>query len=242
MTPVYPEGDDKTKVGFVPQIPYNTAMISQNVQALLDEVRAAEQRLGRTITVVGVTKYVSVADTQAVIDAGITHIGENKVQDGMAKKAACLGPNVTWHLLGHLQTNKIKKAVETFDWIESVDSFRVLQGISEAAGKLGKVMNVLLEVNIANEATKTGFSPKELTENCAQFFSLANVMIRGIMTMPFPSSEQSVYFGQAKILFDQLSAQYPTVDTLSMGMSGDYSLAIEAGSTQIRVGSLLFAH
>lgn len=191
-----------------------------------------------------VTKYASVDQTRHLIDAGVTLLGENKVQDGLAKQAAFVDrPALAWHLIGHLQTNKIKKAVTGFSGIDSVDSLKVLHKIGAESEAIGMTTSVLIQVNMGREPQKTGFLPEELLEFHPQLWAVSGVKIAGLMIVVPASSTVEVirpYFSDAKKLYDRLKSVYSGVHTLSMGMSSDFEIALQEGSTLVRVGSLLF--
>ncbi len=189
-----------------------------------------------------VTKYVTAEVIQCLVDEGVMLIGENKVQDALKKQALVHGAS-QWELIGHLQSNKVKQAVTHFKRIASADSLRLLQLINEEAKKQNKVMPILLQVNIAKEESKFGFEQEVLLKERAHIFSLLNIEIQGIMVIaPYAEDpeESRLFFRQGKHLFDELKADYSSLSVLSMGMSHDYKVAIEEGSTLIRIGSLLF--
>jgi PLP dependent protein len=199
-------------------------------------------------TLVAVTKTKPLEMLKEAYALGLRVFGENKVQEIMAK-APTLPPNVEWHLIGHLQTNKVKVAVRFVRCIQSVDSFRLLQEIDKQAAKIDRVIDCLLQVHIAQEETKFGLSPQELAEllRDPELPNLAHVRVRGLMGMASNTTDQAqvrAEFRGLKQLFDQTSqAPHPAnvqFHELSMGMSGDYALALAEGSTMIRVGSKLF--
>jgi hypothetical protein len=226
--------------------------IVENIARVREQVRAAERRAGRAadeITVMGVTKTVSPPQIHEAYSAGLRVFGENRVQD-FAGKADALRDlhDAEWHMIGHLQTNKAAKAVELVAHIDSVDSLRLAQKLNSAAAETGKRLFLLIEINIAGEAAKSGVAPdstalEQLLEAAAQLPSLE---IRGLMTLPpyNEDPEQSrPYFRKMRALFDKIAQRnLPAVrmEVLSMGMSHDFEIAIEEGATCIRVGTAIF--
>lgn len=224
--------------------------IAEKYSEALERKNAAAIRSGRQpedVILMAVTKTRTADELNEVIDAGATDIGENKVQE-IVEKFDKVKP-VRWHLIGHLQTNKVKNVVDKVVMIHSVDSFRLAEEINKRSANIGKVMDVLIQVNSAMEETKTGIAKEEvkkLTELIAKNFE--NIRICGIMCIP-PRCENPddarVYFKEAKELFEEMKEWglpeervNPTV--LSMGMSNDFEVAIEEGSTIVRVGSSIF--
>lgn len=179
------------------------------------------------------------------ISAGIKVIGENYVKEAESKFGV-IGRKAEWHLIGHLQKNKVKKAVRIFDMIETLDSLELAESINKECSKINKVMHLLIEVNIASEPNKSGVLPEkteELVKNCLDF---ENIKIGGLMTMgPFLSDPEELrpYFRKAKHIFDQIKDKYSTIipwQYLSMGMSSSYKIAIEEGANIVRVGTAIF--
>ncbi|HEX3007211.1 MAG TPA: YggS family pyridoxal phosphate-dependent enzyme [Bacteroidales bacterium] len=200
------------------------------------------------VTLVAVSKTKPVTDIMEVYDEGVRDFGENKVQE-LVQKYEQLPKDIRWHLIGHLQTNKVKYVAPFVYCIQSVDSLKLLKEINKEALKNNRIINCLLQVHIAKEETKFGFSCEELTaclEN-DEFKSLKNVSIGGLMGMATFTSDQSLIqneFTELKSIFDKLKLEYFKSNTdfknISMGMSSDYELAINCGSTIVRVGSLIF--
>ena len=182
---------------------------------------------------------------QAAIDAGITDIGENRVQEAL-NKAETLEREVKWHLIGHLQRNKVKHAVRQFDLIHSVDSVRLAQEIDKAAEKLGKVQNILVQINLAREESKSGIYREDLDNMLAEIDRLRFVRLQGFMCIA-PNYEDveecRPLFRAMYELFQQVKAHAPyTADIryLSMGMTHDYEIAVEEGANLVRVGTAIF--
>ena len=208
--------------------------LEATLNTLLDNLSSKDQLLC-------VTKYASMDCIQALYDLGIRQFGENKVQDAEKKIQAFQFTDCRWELIGHLQTNKAKKAVSLFDRIQSVDSIKLLKKINEEAQKIHKNQCVLIQLNFANDPQKFGFEPEFVISHLDELFSFSNITVDGIMTMaPYGKSEQELlnFFIEAKKFYDILKSRYNTIGTLSMGMSQDYELALKAGSTLIRLGSI----
>ncbi len=221
--------------------------IQHNLEIVRQRVAAACERAGRSpeeIVLVAVTKTVDAERINAAIDAGVTDIGENRVQEAL-QKFPLIKP-ATRHLIGHLQTNKVKKAVPVFDWIHSVDSFHLAEKISQEAQQLGKTLPILLEVKTSPEETKFGLSVSETKEVARQIGALPGIRLRGLMTIaPFTSEEEPIRasFRTLRDLREEIEAAgFPGVqmDTLSMGMSNDFEIAIEEGATMVRIGTAIF--
>lgn len=200
------------------------------------------EKIGNT-TLVCITKTIEPERINEAIRAGATIIGENRVQEYEDKRDDIL-PCET-HLTGHLQTNKVKKAVHLFDVIQSIDSLKLIRNIDRRARDIGKVQRVYLQVNIGNEPQKYGFRPDELKNAITEIRSLRNVRVEGLMCIPpfVPPEQTRSYFRKMKALFDEMKQENRDnidIRTLSMGMSSDYRIAIEEGATMVRVGSAIF--
>lgn len=222
--------------------------IANNLALVRERIAAAAGRSGRSasdVTLVAVTKYVAADVAQAVLAAGCTDLGESRPQELWAK-AETVGPDVRWHLIGHLQRNKVRRTLPLVHLIQSVDSRRLLATLNEEATLAGQQVSVLLEANISGDATKTGLPPAELEPLLADAARWPQVAIRGLMGMASGTGGESAAkrdFSRLRTLGEQLSRNLPAgvaLDELSMGMSGDYELAVEAGATIVRVGSALF--
>ena len=211
--------------------------ISDNIQLVREAIAKAAERAGRRaedITLVAVTKKKPASAVLEALSAGITDIGENYVQEAGEKREQVLGGR--WHLLGHLQSNKAKIAVSLFDLIESVDSVKLAQALGRQAA--GKHQDILVQVHLGDEETKTGFAPDTALDAAAEIAVLPNVSLLGLMGIAPNGTDPRPYFQQLKRLFDQLPAENRQI--LSMGMSGDYEIAIEEGTTSVRVGTAIF--
>lgn len=213
--------------------------ISENLKSIHERINAAQARSERSaasVTLVAVTKTVSVERISEAQQCGESVFGENRVQELNAKYPEI--KDVHWHLIGHLQTNKVKYAVGKAELIHSVDSLHLAEAINAAAEKLGIVQDFLLEVNISGEESKYGLTIDEIADIMKETEKLKNIRFRGFMTMaPKAAAESEIraVFRRAHDLFVQYNA-----DILSMGMSGDFELAVEEGATHVRVGSAIF--
>lgn len=216
-----------------------------NEEAIVEAVKRILGTLPPGVTLVAAAKERTVEQVRAAIHAGVTHVGHNYVQD--AEPMIPLVPEpVRWHMIGHLQTNKVKKAVEWFDMIETVDSRRLGQEIDKRCAAIGKVMPVLVEVNSGREANKTGVLPEEVDGLVGQLAQLPDIRVQGLMTMGprFGNPEDArPYFRTTRTAFERLAeTPIPNVEMryLSMGMSNSYRVAIEEGANVVRIGTLLF--
>ena len=217
----------------------NLAKVQQEL-ALAMAARDKNFVSGTTLTIVAATKTQSPETLQQALALGIKIFGENKVQEAQTKTEHVVA---TWHLIGHLQTNKVKQAVKIFDLIHSVDSIHLMQEIDKQAGKIGKVQNILLQVNIACEASKSGFAEDMLADAANFTQTLQYVNLKGIMVIAPHVSEENLIreiFRRGYTNFAQLKSKHNSVEILSMGMSEDYILAVQEGSNMIRLGSKLF--
>jgi len=209
---------------------------------LLNNYQEITASLSEDITLVCVTKYVGIAETQELIQAGAQNIGENRIQVAR-EKIDSIPDNVKWQMIGPLQKNKAKYAVKMFDMIQSVDSLSLATELNKQAEKISKIQKILLQVNIGEESQKYGFLSSEVAKAITNVDSLKNIKIKGLMAIP-PFNEDTEnsrpYFQQMKSLFDHINTNILPLTYLSMGMSADYQVAIEEGSNMVRIGSLLF--
>lgn len=224
--------------------------VRENYLEVLNKKNQAALRAGRNpedITLMAVTKLHTVDEINEAIDAGATDIGENKVQE-LLSKYEDVKP-VRWHLIGHLQTNKVKQIIDKVVMIHSVDSLHLAEEINKRAGNAGLVMDILIEINVGEEETKTGIQAEELMDLAKKITDTCeNVRLRGVMCIPPYGEDPEVsrkYFRETRELFEKLQQlglpeDRALIDTLSMGMSGDYETAVEEGATIVRVGSAIF--
>ena len=214
--------------------------VAENFRAILTEIEQARKR--EEIILVAVTKNHGVEKMREVIDAGANHIGENRVQEA-AEKFQTLNREVTRHLIGHLQTNKVKAAVKLFDVIQSVDSQHLAAALDKAAAQLDKVQDILIQVNLAREPQKSGALPEDLNALINFVEGSKNLRLRGLMMIApnFPDVEEvRPLFRKMRELFDELKTSRKHFDFLSMGMTHDYKVAVEEGANLIRIGTAIF--
>ena len=204
--------------------------------------RTERKETGDEVCLVAVTKNHPAAVVTEIQSLGVGNIGENRVQEAREKQQQVGHPG-KWHLIGHLQTNKAKQAVEFFDLIESADSEQLLRALEKEAAKQGKVMDVLLQINVAREPQKTGFLPEDYEAVLPLLDSFPHIRVRGIMVIAPNTPDQTVLhsvFRQGYDYFCKLKRQRKDIDFLSMGMTSDYAIAVEEGANMVRVGTALF--
>ena len=224
------------------------SQISDNLINIHSRMQDAAHRVGRQVLdvrLVAVSKTYPPAVIQEAWNSGQHVFGENRVQDALPKIAE-LPAEAEWHFIGHLQSNKIRKALPAFTLIHGVENREIAIQINRIAGEMGLTANILLEINVSGEATKFGFSPADLRENLEGLLCLPNIRINGLMTMaPYSEDPETArpVFSKLRILRDELAAQSgQALPELSMGMSGDFEVAIQEGATIVRIGSSIFGH
>jgi pyridoxal phosphate enzyme (YggS family) len=222
------------------------ADIAANVSRVREQMTEAAMRSGRdpsSVRLVAVTKTFPAETVQAAYDCGLRDFGENRVQEFSQKLPSLRTPGAAFHLIGHLQSNKVQPAM-AFDWIQTVDSERLARRLSQAALEAQKTIAVLIEVKLGKEAEKSGIPEAELAQLVSAVASLPGLDLRGLMTMPPYSDdpeEARPYFRRLRELRDQLrESGYANVRELSMGMTHDFPIAIEEGATIVRIGTALF--
>ena len=223
-----------------------------HMAANIDHVRSiiaeAALRVGRApegITLVAVSKTMPVELVQMAYNLGVTDFGENRVQEALPKIAAFHAQELRWHMIGHLQSNKAGKVVSPFYCVQSVDSLHLAQSLSRHAGEQGKRLSVLLQINVSGEASKEGMPLAEASELARQIVALPHIQVEGLMTIaPLVKDPEQVrpVFRTLRLLREQLRAELPVCSWqhLSMGMTDDYSVAIEEGATIVRIGRAIF--
>ena len=222
--------------------------IADNFKTVRNRIVAAAKRAGRdpaSVQLVVVTKTIDIERIKEAVAAGATILGENRVQEAK-EKIEKLGSIASWHLIGHLQANKAKYAVKLFDLVHSVDSLELAKEIDKQAAKIGKVQHVLIEVNIAGEASKAGMTVRNAPALVREAAKLGHIAIQGLMTIP-PFSENQEdsrpYFCVLRELAESIAKEHipnAAMKELSMGMSGDFEVAVEEGATVVRVGMAIF--
>jgi hypothetical protein len=225
-----------------------TMTVRENLERIRERVARAAERTGRdpaAITIIAVTKTHGPEVVTQAIEAGLADVGENKVQEFLAKAPDVKLP-CRWHLVGHLQTNKVAKVIGRFALIQSVDSFRLAEHLSAAGAKASVTTDILLEVNTSGEESKFGLPPDDVSSACELIAGLPNLRIRGLMTVGPLVSDAGVVgaaFANLRRLKEEIEAariENVSIEHLSMGMTDDFEIAIAEGSTMIRLGRILF--
>lgn len=219
--------------------------ISQNLSQINQQIQQISQQFNRTnVRLLAVSKTKPVEAIEEAISAGQTAFGENYVQEGVEKIAYfAQQPNLEWHFIGPLQSNKTRLVAENFDWIQTVDRLKIAERLNAQRPANKAPLNVLIQINISDEESKSGIQPEELDELAKAISQLPNLRLRGLMAIPKPESEveqQKIALRKMQQLFDRLQAEFEGIDTLSMGMSDDMQSAIECGSTMVRIGTAIF--
>jgi PLP dependent protein len=218
--------------------------VAENIERIRERIQAAVRRSGRqpdAVRLVAVTKTVDVERIRAAVAHGVSEIGENYVQEAAAKLSRLAGLPLTRHFIGHLQRNKARHVVEWFDIVQSVDSLPLAESLSSRCMALGRELEVLVEVNVAGEASKSGVAPEEALALAGQVAPLPGLKLAGLMgmgPMAGTADDTRTAFRRLRQLFDHLPSPYR--HTLSMGMTGDFEIALEEGSTMIRIGTGIF--
>ncbi len=225
-------------------------MIKENIDIVKSKIEAACKRSGRNsgdVTLIAVSKTKPVSDIEQAYETGTRDFGENKVQE-LDEKFPVLPKDIKWHLIGHLQRNKVKYIVDKVELIHSVDSVRLAEQIEHEAAKKNITVKILVQVNVANEDTKFGLRWEDTIDIIKQISCLSHVHIKGLMTIaPFTDNPENNrgYFKKLKELSDEINALHldnVEMTELSMGMTGDYEVAVEEGATLVRVGTGIFGN
>lgn len=220
-------------------------MIKENLKKVEDEIKKICQtsNISYPITPVIVTKYVDIDKIKKVIEAGHRELAENKVQVAEKKIIELKNEKVKWHFIGHLQRNKVKKAVYLFDCIQSADSLPLLKELNKACETLKKYPEIFIQLNIGEEEQKFGFTIDSFVKNEKEIFSFQNLNIIGMMVViPYLTDERSisVMYKKATCFFQKMSLNHSKLSQLSMGMSHDFQIAIKEGATMVRIGQAIF--
>jgi PLP dependent protein len=222
--------------------------ISDRLARVREQIARAAERAGRNaedVTLIAVSKTFEPATIQEAVDAGVRDLGENRVQEAVGKVSRITG-DVRWHLIGHLQSNKARHAAETFEFIHTIDSVELAERLDRIAGELHRIPEVLIQVDLAHESTKSGADESELSSIVETLDSAQHLKLRGLMLLPpfFDSPEQTrPYFWKLRELLETLNSKRSAeskLTELSMGMSHDFEVAIEEGATMVRVGTAVF--
>ena len=223
--------------------------MKKRLEKVQERIRQAAESCSRdadSVRLVAVSKTIPAGTVKAAIEAGVAILGENYMQEAREKFNTLVQYPVSWHFIGHLQSNKAKYAVRLFDLIHSVDSFKLARELDKQAKKVDKIQQILVQVNISAEGTKSGISADEAPGLISEISRLENLSIRGLMTMPpyfYQPEKVKPFFADLRELRDQIKAQaLPNVslEELSMGMTGDFEVAIEEGATLVRIGTAIF--
>jgi len=220
-------------------------VLSENINLIKNDISQAcinACRDPEEIILMGASKSQTVKQIEQAYENGVFHFGENYLQEAEAKISK-LDKNIVWHFIGSIQTKKTKKIARLFDWVHTVDSLKIAEKLNEARPSSREPLNICLQVNIDNEETKSGILKEEIDNFLTNLISLKKIKTRGLMIIPKPrhtAEEQSEVFSDLKLKLDSLKSKFPELDTLSMGMSSDYLVAIQEGATIVRIGTGIF--
>ncbi len=220
--------------------------VTENLRKIRDLLNFSANQAGRSpesVRLLAVSKKQSLEKILAAADAGQQDFGENFVQEGLEKIAKTRDRDLTWHFIGHLQSNKTRLVAENFDWVHTIDKLKTARRLSDQRPAGLAPLNICLQVNVDGEASKSGIAPSEVGELAAACADLPNVRLRGLMCLPEIRSsfeEQRKPFATLRELAESLRTDGIDIDTLSMGMSGDFDAAIAEGATIVRIGTALF--
>lgn len=224
--------------------------IKDNLTSIHQQIQTACQKAGRpqsAVKLLAVSKTKPVKDIQAAIDAGQHAFGENYVQEGIEKIQyfADKHPELEWHFIGPLQSNKTRLVAEHFDWMQTIDRAKIADRLNEQRPRHKAPLNVLIQINISDESSKSGIPPQEMLMLAKHIENLPHLCLRGLMAIPAPTdnlAEQEKAFNEMQALFEELKAACPNqqIDTLSMGMTNDMETAITCGTTMVRIGTAIF--
>ncbi len=222
--------------------------LNDNYQSLIRDIKETCDRTGKDfneITLIAVSKTFPAEDINIVREAGQVHFGENKVQELKSKFDILGNENINWHLIGHLQTNKVKYIADFVHLIHSVDSLKLAEVINEQAVKHNRKIDILVQVNTSNEDQKSGIEPEDAGDLCSAISKLGNINIKGLMTIGMFTDDEDIIrnnFKALKTVYDELKRVYSSFQYLSMGMTSDYRIAIEEGANMLRIGSAIFGY
>lgn len=219
--------------------------ISENLSRIQQQIKQISAEYQReNVRLLAVSKTKPVQAIEEAIRAGQCTFGENYVQEGVEKIAYFSGnKSLEWHFIGPLQSNKSRLVAEYFDWIQTVDRFKIAERLNDQRPEHLRPLNVLIQINISDESSKSGIQPEEMFSLAEKISQFPRLKLRGLMAIPKPESEpeqQKIALRKMKDLFNRLQQRFESVDTLSMGMSDDMASAIECGSTMVRIGTAIF--
>lgn len=219
--------------------------ITDHLAQILERVARAAERSGRSansVTIVAVGKQQPASAIAAAQHAGISDFGESYVQEALPKIAALEASPITWHFVGKVQANKTRQIAEAFDWVHTVDRLKIAERLSEQRSPFAKPLNVLIQVNQGGEPQKSGVRPEDVAELASAIAALPHLVLRGLMTLPPQSGTPGRWFAELAALRTRLESEGIALDSLSMGMSGDFEEAIAAGATHVRIGTAIFGN
>ena len=211
--------------------------------AIAERIAAAAQRAGHAVRLLAVSKTKPAAAIRAVAAAGQRAFGENYVQEAVAKQRELSDLQLEWHMIGPLQSNKCREVAAHFDWLQSLDREKLVAPLNRFRAEAAPPLNVLIQVNIDDEASKSGCAPQEIPGLARRIAAAPRLRLRGLMAIPEPTPDpdrRRDAFRRLRACYERLRNEHPLVDTLSMGMSDDFALAIAEGATMVRIGSALF--
>ncbi|MBB1486438.1 YggS family pyridoxal phosphate-dependent enzyme [Oceanospirillum sediminis] len=224
----------------------NAETIAENLSGVREQIRQSCERYQRspdTVTLLAVSKTKPAEALKAAWQAGQRDFGENYLQESLEKQEILKDLDICWHFIGPIQSNKTRAIAESFQWVHSVDRLKVAQRLNDQRPEHLPPLNICLQINISEEATKSGITLTELPELAAQIAQMPNLTLRGLMAIPAPADtqqEQRKPFAALQAALFELKADHPQMDTLSMGMTGDMDAAIAEGSTMVRIGTAIF--
>jgi hypothetical protein len=220
--------------------------LNKDLHSIKEAINLAENQAGikaNSVQLLAVSKTQTAEVIRQVAEAGQLYFGENYIQEALIKINSLLDLKLEWHFIGPIQSNKTRDIAQNFDWVQTVDRLKIAQRLDNQRPSNLNKLNICIQINIDDESTKSGIAAKDLLELADQISLLNNLKLRGLMIIPTNTNDplqQQQSFKQAHLLFKQLAKIYPSVDTLSMGMSGDMATAIAEGSTMVRIGTALF--
>ena len=216
--------------------------IKKNIKFVLDEIEQNSNNLKKNIRLVAVSKGQNYLKIKEAFDAGQKYFGENYLQEALEKKELLEGLDIEWHFIGPIQSNKCKAIAENFSWVQTVDRIKIANRLNQYRSS-SNPLNVCLQINISNELTKSGMHIDEVEKFAKIIINLKNLNLRGLMAIPSKANKIEALISQyqtLKEIFEKLKTNYSSIDTLSLGMTNDYLLAIENGSNLVRIGTKIF--
>lgn len=223
-----------------------SSLIAENFEQVSSRINAAEKAAGRIpgiVQLIAVSKTRTANEIRKAVAAGARHIGENYLQEALDKQAQLGDEDIVWHFIGPIQSNKTQAIANHFDWVHSVDRLKVAKRLNDQRKAVKIPLNICIQVNISDEATKSGVLPADLPALAQQIATLPHLALRGLMAIPSPNQSKAdlaADFARMQSSLDSLNQDGLSLDTLSMGMSGDLEAAINAGTTMVRIGTAIF--